>query len=295
MKRLLAFCIYCIIWVLTLPPLEILFILERPLAFILQKVLKYRLSIIRTNMSKSFPEKSVKDLLIYEKQYYLWLSRIFIESVKAMHWSIDKLGKRIDVVNPEIFEEFVERNQDIIVLAGHTANWEWSPAAICPSGFDLLGIYKPQSSRTFDLLTVMIRKKKGVIPTPMKGTLRALQSESTTKARPRALLLIADQIPALGDIHFWQSFLNQETAWFTGGEKIALKKKLPVVYLRTKQVKKGKYSAEIIPLYDGEDSMAKLDITKFYIHALEQTILDHPPHWLWSHRRWKHQPEDVSL
>ena len=34
---------------------------------------------------------------------------------------------------------------------------------------------------------------------------------------------------------------------------------------------------------------------KVYIAELENNILSQPENWLWSHRRWKHQPEDLSL
>jgi KDO2-lipid IV(A) lauroyltransferase len=295
MSNFLARCIFAVIWIVTLPPLGMLYIMERPLAFILQNLLSYRKYIIKVNLNKSFPEKSGEDLSVITKKYYLWMARIFIESIKALHWSTKKLRKRFHLVNPEILLEHSSAKQDIIILTGHTANWEWTPGAICPLGFDLLGIYKPQTNKVFDLLTQMIRKKEGIIPTPMKGTMRVLSEQMKSESKPRALLLIADQIPALGDIHYWETFLNQPTAWFTGAEKIALRKRLPVYFLKTKQVKKGFYSAEFLPLFDGESKTSDLEITQFYIHALEKTIQENPAHWLWSHRRWKHQPENLSL
>jgi KDO2-lipid IV(A) lauroyltransferase len=295
MSKVFAFVLYGIIGLLTLPPLGVLYLLEKPMTWLLKDILKYRRDIVESNFSKSFPEWSGEDLLLYTKRYYSWLSRVFLESFKAMHWSVNRLNKQFEVINPEILEEYAEEKQDVIVITGHTANWEWTPGAICPYGFDLIGVYKPQTSKTFDYLTYLIRKKKSVLPTPMRGTLRAIGQSAPVGQQPRALLLIADQIPAKGDIHYWSTFLNQETAWFKGAEKIALKKKLPVLYMKTSEVKKGKYSAEFLPLYDGSGPTADNEITDFYIHALEQTIRENPSHWLWSHRRWKHRREDVSL
>lgn len=295
MKKIQAYCLYGIIGFFTLPPLEILYALSPLIAWYLRKVLGYRQDIIRNNLKRSFPEKSEKDLYQIEKSYYSWLGRIVIESFKAMHWSLKTLQKRVKIINPDILTEYSKAEQDIVVLCGHTGNWEWSPAAIGPYGYEVLGVYKPQNSKTFDLLTKLIRAKKGVTPIPMKSTIRAIKEKRMSDQKPRALLLIADQIPALGDINFWTDFLNQNTAWFTGGEKLAVRFGLPVFYLKFYETKSGYYSGEFIPLFEGTEATEETEITKFYIHALEQTIKDNPSHWLWSHRRWKHQPENISL
>lgn len=295
MNKILVYCLYGLIGLLTLPPIGILYSLSPIIAWILRSVLGYRKDIIQDNLRRSFPEKSEKDLSVIEKSYYSWLGRIVIESFKAMHWSLESMQKRVRVINPGILTEYSKLGQDIIILTGHTGNWEWSPAAVGPYGFDVLGVYKPQTNKNFDLLTRLIRAKKGLKPIPMKGTIRAIKEGKKPGNNPRALLLIADQIPSLGDIHFWTDFLNQTTAWFTGGEKLATRFRLPVLYLKFYEEKTGHYCGEFLPLYEGDESIEGNEITKFYIHALEQTIKENPSHWLWSHRRWKHQPENISL
>ncbi|MBT3243755.1 MAG: hypothetical protein HN352_11415 [Bacteroidetes bacterium] len=288
MTTIRANLLYGVMWVLTLPPLLLLYPIARILSWLLHRIIKYRLDIIRNNLMKSFPEKSGEDLLAIESEYYKWLGRLLIESFKVVHWNPDRIARRIKIINPEILEHYANESQDIIILAGHTGNWEWSPGCICPLGFDVLGVYKPQSSKTFDRLVRRIRQKKQVHPIPMKATLRALSSKRNS-SRPRALLLIADQTPAFGDINFWQDFLHQDTAWFTGAEKLAGRYGLPVLYLKMTQEKPGFYNCEYLPISEGEKDLESGQQTSFFIHALEHTIKNNPPYWLWSHRRWKHQ------
>lgn len=295
MAKILANVYFRLIWIFSLPPLWVVYAGIKPIAWILRKIIKYRKQVIDENLANSFPEKSGEELLFLSKHNYQWMVRIFFEAVKALHFSCSRLGKRVQVMNPELLKQFAEQQQNIIILAGHTGNWEWSPSAVCPNGFDLLGVYKPQSSKTFDHLTYLIRKKKGVIPIPMKATFREITKAGIPGGKPKALLLIADQIPALGDIHYWNSFLNQPSAWFTGGAKIACKMDLPVLFLKMLQRKPGYYSVEFVPLRYPGDSSSEQEITNFYTHALEETIREQPAHWLWSHRRWKHRIEDVSL
>jgi len=136
MKRILAYLLYGLTWLLTLPPIGVLYALSPLLSWLLRKVLKYRQDVIEGNLKKSFPEKSEIDLLKIKNTYYAWLGRMIIESFKAVHWSVNTLKKRVKIINPEILSEYSARNQDIIILAGHTGNWEWSPGAISPFGYD---------------------------------------------------------------------------------------------------------------------------------------------------------------
>ncbi len=287
MHKLWAVLIYGILWLISWPSLAILYPIARLISYVLKTVLHYRQDVIRTNLQQSFPEKSGKDLLQIEKAYYHWLGQLIIESIKVIHLSSRRLQNRVSLLNPSLLTELQQKQQDFILLAGHTGNWEWSPGAICPYGFDMLGVYKPQRNKSIDYLTYLIRKKKDVLPIPMKGTLRVLL-ENQHHPRPRALLLLADQIPAKNDINHWNTFLKRETGWFDGPEKLAQRFNLPVLYLKMSRIKSGNYQCELIPLSDTNSSLAPGEIMNFYSHALESNINDQPPYWLWSHRRWKH-------
>ncbi len=286
--------IYYIIWLFSLPPLKFLYFGSWIGYLILYYLIGYRKTIISKNIRTSFPDLPEKDVCILIKKYYHNLSRVAAESVKAMHWSVEQHKKRIILSNSDYLEELAKSGKNIIVLAGHTGNWEWLPALVAPYGFDLLGVYKPQSNKTFNELTIRIRRKKGVDPIPMRETARAIK-QTTSNSKPKALLLISDQIPAKPDIHFWSEFLNQNTAWFTGGEKIAKKYKLPVVFMKVTRTSPGNYEGTVIPISMNPSQEEEGEITRKYIRELEKNIKIQPENWLWSHRRWKHQPENLSL
>jgi len=294
MRKFLAGLLYYLIWIITLPPLQVLY-LGSWIGFLIMHIFPgYRKQIVFNNLSTSFPELPEKDVRLLRKKYYKHLSQVMVEAVKAMHWSTEQQKNRIILKNPELLHNLAEKETNIVVLAGHTGNWEWLPALVAPYGYDLLGVYKPQSSLFFNDITVRIRKKKGVYPISMRETARAIRSEGSS-GKPKALLLIADQIPAKPDIHFWSDFLKQNTAWFTGGEKIARKYKLPVVYMRVIRTGRGKYEGTLIPVSLSPDQENEGEITRNYIRELEKNIRIQPECWLWSHRRWKHQPENLSL
>lgn len=294
MQKLLAGLLYGIVGILSLPPLRLLYGGSWLARLMLKNVFHYRREIIRKNISTSFPTLSAKEVRFLSGRYYHHLSQLIAESVKAMHWSVYRMKKRVVLSNPELLEELSGQGRDIVVFAGHTGNWEWLPALVSPYGFNLLGVYKPQTNKVFDRLTYMIRKKKNVVPISMRETARALKSDNNT-GRPNALLLIADQIPAKPDINFWLNFLNKPTAWFTGGEKIAMKYNMPAIFMKMIKTGPGRYQGTAVPVSLEPRTEKPGYITTKYVQELENNINMQPENWLWSHRRWKHQPEDLSL
>lgn len=105
--------------------------------------------------------------------------------------------------------------------------------------------------------------------------------------------LIADHDRARPDSH-WFRFLNQDTIFFDGGEKLALRCHLPVYFVRMKRLRRGRYEMSFDLLYDGEEAVEPNEITERYVRRLEAEIVAQPELWIWSHRRWKHKRTNVN-
>lgn len=85
----------------------------------------------------------------------------------------------------------------------------------------------------------------------------------------------------------WFRFLNQDTIFFDGGEKLALRCGLPVYFVRMERLRRGRYRMSFELIYDGEEQVAPYEITERYVRRLESMIRERPELWIWSHRRWK--------
>jgi KDO2-lipid IV(A) lauroyltransferase len=57
--------------------------------------------------------------------------------------------------------------------------------------------------------------------------------------KPRLIGVIGDQTPTKNEIDYWTIFLNQETAVFSGAEKLAKKLNCPVVFVHIDKIKNG--------------------------------------------------------
>ena len=100
---------------------------------------------------------------------------------------------------------------------------------------------------------------------------------------------IADQNPPLRPDSHWFRFLNQDTIFFDGGEKLAMRFGMPVYFVHIDRIKRGRYEIWFEELYDGREQVAVSEITARYVRRLEEMIVAQPELWMWSHRRWKHR------
>ena len=101
--------------------------------------------------------------------------------------------------------------------------------------------------------------------------------------------LIADQNPPRRPDSRWFRFLNQDTIFFDGGEKLALRCNLPVFFVKMNRLRRGRYEMSFELIYDGKEEVAEYEITQRYVRKLERMICECPELWMWSHRRWKHK------
>src|SRR5690606_19269691 len=148
----------------------------------------------------------------------------------------------------------------------------------------LFVVYRPLSNSFFDRLMYTMRARFAVQPVSMNQILRTLLAK---RATPSTTAFIADQAPMPAGA-YWTSFLNQDTPFFMGAEKIARKLNSPVVYVGIKKEKKGHYQI-FAELLEGEPAQTAAGaITESFARHLEADICTQPETWLWSHRRWKH-------
>ena len=113
------------------------------------------------------------------------------------------------------------------------------------------------------------------------------------KGEARAYALVADQTPQKRDEKHWSHFLNQDTAFFVGADKIARILRAPVLFVSMRRERKGFYSARLNllaapPYVPHPDRDIGAEIIERYARALEDQIRASPADWLWIHRKWKY-------
>jgi KDO2-lipid IV(A) lauroyltransferase len=279
---------YGINWVITLLPLRVLYLFSDFLYLVLYYFPSYRRKVVARNLKNSFPEKSDEELKSIEKKFYRHLADVFVETVYVTHMSVSEQKKRFTISNLELIYKLREEKRDVIAVLGHYNNWEWPtflPSALL---YKTIIIYRPLQNKYFDRHLKNQRSKNGILLTPTSMIIREIISNKNNNINTLSVFL-TDQTPAINEIKYWTTFLNQDTPIYTGTEKIASKYDMAIVYFDVQKIKRGHYNLNIELLLEHTAGLPESLITETHVRRLENTIREKPEYWLWSHRRWKHK------
>ena len=284
MQAFLFYLTYPLIYLIASLPFRMLYAVSDFFYHIL-KLTGYRKKVVLKNLRNSFPEKSVEEINQACEGFYRYLCDLVLETLKTLKMTEKEAKHRCHFHKPEWLDKLCEENKSILVVMGHYGNWEWAgPSFTLNTGFQLVVIYRPLSNPYFEKMMSGMRTKFGTRITPVNNTLRDMVAN---RGKLTATAFIADQT-ATPENAYWTTFLNQDTAVFTGPEKLATKFNYPVVYMNVKRVRRGYY--EITPelLFAEPKNTKEGEISEAFTKRLEKEIIADPSTWLWSHKRWKH-------
>ena len=205
-----------------------------------------------------------------------------------MHMSPRQISRRFTTPDLPLIERLFNEGKDIVALTSHYNNWEWLSSFQLFTSYRAATIYKPLKDKYFDGLMLKLRTRYGVFPMPMHRTMRDLVMFRKRDVRTLTAF-IADQSPSAGENSFWTTFLNQDTDFYRGPEKIAVKFNMAVIFVHVKKIRRGYYEASCRLITENASEEEPDYITSRYVEILEGIIREKPEYWLWSHRRWKHK------
>ncbi len=285
--------LFCFIYLLSLTPLRILYVLADFLYLIAYRMIGYRTRMVRKNLANSFPEKNKEELKKIEQRFYHFLCNYIVETIKLMSISRKSLMRRVQMRDIHLINDEVHKGKSVNLFMGHYGNWEWFTVITCyvtPKA-QLGQIYHPLENKYFDRLFLHIRSRMGSISVPMNEILRT-RIRYKQQGRPMVMGYIADQVPFWNNIHYWTDFLHQDTPVLTGAETLTKRFGDTPFVLDVECPRRGYYNLRIVPLVEGDGhDLPDFEITESYFRALEKNIQRQPEYWLWSHNRWKRTRE----
>lgn len=294
-SKLIYWLTYAGMWLVALLPFWALYILSDGLCFLMRHIVHYRRKVVRRNLSNSFPEKSQDELRRIERKFYHYICDYMVEEVKMMRMSFEDLSRRMEYGNTEEYLAMIEKHGGIVILIPHYADFEWltGMGAIMNPGDIPVQVYKPLRNKYLDEMFKLIRSRHGGYNVPKHSTAREVIRLRRDGKRV-AIGLITDQSPNLSEAHYWTTFLNQDTVFMDGGERIAKMMDYPVFYCELEKKGRGYCKAYFDLLTENPKQTVDGEITELFARRLEQTIRREPAYWFWSHKRWKLTRESVK-
>lgn len=284
--------LFFLLYLLSLLPMRLLYLLSDCLFFPLFHIVKYRRKVVEKQLDECFPEKSMQERRAIERQFYHFFCDYLVEVIKLFSISKKEMMRRMKFVGIEQVREELKDKKFCFLYLGHYCNWEyiaslsyWLPEIHCGQ------IYHRIYNQAFDELFLKLRGQFGGESILMKDTLRRIL---TLRNQEKKVMIgfIADQLPKWENMHHWTTFLNHDTSFFIGAERIAKQVDAALYYVDVERVKRGYYQVRFRLMTLHPKEFPDYELTDQYARLLEESICWQPAYWLWTHKRWKRTKEE---
>ena len=254
---------------------------------------KSKKAIVDINLRLTFNELSSADRVKVSKLFFRNLGHMYI-NLPLLWWKSDSvLQKVIDKKGLNLIDNYLKKNQSVILLAPHTLALDFGARAI--SKYALLSMYKPfkyslmnwfigrSRSKDTDKVVVYPRDKLR-----MKNIIRKMR-------KPSILYLLADEDISREDSIFSNFFDTQKTALKSVSKlaKITKSKVLPCIC--TYNIQSHKYFFEVFPELENFPSENLEEDCNKINSVLENQIMVDKVQYMWTLRIYKNRPDGSDI
>lgn len=280
--------IYPFLWLISILPFRLLYIISDVLFIMIYYVIGYRKKTVKDNLKLVFPDKSQKEIQEIARKFYHHLCDMILESIKSLTISESAMRNRFQFTNIDELKKFEDQNRSVMLMCSHYANFEWSLVLQRYLNFKGYAIYKRLANKYFDRLVRRIRARYNSYLITTKESIPTL-----IEAKKNGELTIngfaADQSPKINKAYHANYFMGIKVPVHTGAEMLAKKLDMAVVFMDVQKVKRGFYEATFTTLTDDPKSFKNYQVTDMFIKHVEAQIYKAPEYYLWTHKRWKHK------
>lgn len=179
-----------------------------------------------------------------------------------------------------------------ILIGAHIGNWELGPYAALDAGHKVAAIYRPLNNR---LLAGLLERRQANYGGDIfrKGREAALGMVSALRKGQVMCLLVDQQLREGMPVPFF----GHPAQTSISHVKLAIRKKVPLMYMRTERIDASRFRVTISPpiaLPDADDDATILAVASQINAEIETWIRAAPEQWFWPHRRWGKNIPDIG-
>lgn len=251
--------------------------------------LKHRLITIH-NLMRSFPEKSLNEILKIAKASYASFALTLVEFCDILYLNKDNLHKRIDIKGLDNYTEAGLKGKGVLLFSAHFGNWEIGNAALAITTKPFIFVYRTLDSPFLEEGITYVRASCGITSLDKGNAMRPIIRSLKKGA---AINMLIDQNVAVYDGIFI-NFFHRPACTTAGLALLALSTGAAVLPVFTTRLPDGKYLLEIGHEVDivrsGDREADVLCNTQHFTNIIEDHIRQYPEQWFWMHQRWKTKP-----
>ena len=239
------------------------------------------------NLIRSFPEKSLNEILKIAKSSYASIALTMSEFFDILYLNKDNLHRWVSVRGLDHYEKACREGKGVLLFSAHFGSWEIGSAALAMMTKPLIFMVRLLDSPFLEDASTYVRGYCGNTSlhkdNAMRPTLRLLKKGETIK------LLIDQNVSWYEGVFI--DFFGRPACTTSGLATLALHTRAPVLPIFTTRMPDGKYLMEIGPRIEtvntGNRDRDVLMNTQNYTKIIEDHIRKYPEQWFWVHQRWK--------
>lgn len=290
MQFIVFILVYPLIWLLSILPMRVLYIISDMFYILIYKVIGYRKKVVFNNLKLSFPDKTDAELLDIQKKFYHHFVDIFIEMIKSFTISKKNLLKRYRYTNMKLLTDLEKKGKSIIVMGAHYNNWEWVISLNHYVSFKTFAAYTKINNKYFERQLLKSREKLGANFIQTTKFVPYMEANKVNKIKS-IYGLLSDQSPQLHKAKYFKEFMGVKAPIHTGAEFLAKRFDHSVVLMKTYKIKRGFYETTFEILAENPKEFPDYQITDLFLEKIEVQIRETPQYYFWTHKRWKHSHE----
>ena len=279
---------YPFVWLLSILPFKVLYIISDFISFVLFYIIGYRKKVVLENLQQAFPEKTLDELLEIRKKFYRHFIDVFIEMIKTFTVSKEEIYKRYTFTNIEFFNELYKDGKSVILVGPHYANWEWIMSLDSFTDYKGYAAFSLIKNKYFNNKILQSRAQFGtnLIATTKVSSEMNNNNKNNIQA---AYGLLSDQSPRIKKTFYWTDFFGVKVPVHTGAEMLTKKYNMNMVYIDTVKVKRGYYETTFSLISSNSTNQSEYPLTDQFLQKVEDRVQKQPEYYLWTHNRFKHK------
>ena len=189
----------------------------------------------------------------------------------------------IEIINENNLIDIIKKDQPVIFISGHFANFELMSMTIVNKNIKLATIYRPLNNFFLNFFMEFLRKKyvcKNQIKKGINGVRQAIQYIK----QGHSIALMIDQRVSEGEKI---NFFGKTAFTTTLPAQLAQKFNLKIVPVFLERTQDDKFRISFYKEIDPNNYKNKLDISIKLNQIIESMISKNPNQWIWTHNRWK--------
>ena len=230
------------------------------------------------NFSKNISESEKNEI---SKNMWKNFGMTFIEYIFLDYFR--KNSSHIKFIGEENLVDCIKKNQPVIFVSGHFANFELMSMEITKKKIKLATIYRPLNNFFLNPFMEHLRKKY-VCNNQIKKGINGVRNAIEYIKKEYSIALMIDQRVSEGKKVI---FFGKPAFTTTLPAQLAIKYNLKIIPVYIERTRNNKFKIEFLNAIKPKDFKNKLALSEKLNKIIEKMIIKNPNQWIWTHNRWK--------